>query len=424
VRYIIFVLPILITFFVYSARSDEFPFNSNNSKKNGFEKDQIEKGLSEDAGLSENEKSDTGNDKVDFGGSIRNDVTLYQFDKIVINNMVVDRDDYFQDPFILSLYLDNKFSDDFRLFFRGQVSYDGTADTTNNSINPITNEEEKTTRTQLDELKVQFSILKKLFVSLGVQKIKWGSGHFWNPSDFLNQEVKSLVEKEDRRAGLHLAKLHLPINESNLYYIAQFDEKNDVQKTGHAIRYELPLPSSLTSGELSFSYYGKKNQEGRGAGDLSIALGPFDFYFEGSMQKTQENTSFVSGVSYEWQYTDKNFLVLNLESFSNSGGATSTDEYPLMISSNRFIPFYVAQRYLAASIYLPQPWSLTHTDLSFILVHNQIDQGNYMRFGYIWSGYKALTASVFMGTRAGSAESEFRLGGLSNDYLLRVEYKF
>lgn len=411
-RYIILVLFIVSQLSV-TSRAEDFPFDEEDSSI-----DQIEKGLSQKEGLSESEKTKDDNDKFAIGGSVRSDITLYQFEENV-------RDDYFRDPFILSLYLDNKFTEDFRFFFRGQISYDGTVGSSNSSVNPFTNEPEKSTDSQLDELKIQFSIVKSLFVSLGVQKIKWGSGKFWNPSDFLNQEAKSLVEKEDRRAGLHLAKFHLPINESNFYYIAKFDdESNEIQDTGHALRYELPLPNSFAIGEVSFSYYGKRNQVGRGAGDLSLALGPFDFYFEGSLEKQKENTSFVSGVSYEWQYSDKNTMIFNFESFTNPGGARDADQYMSMILAKRFVPFYVAQRYYATSLYLPKPWSLNHTDLNLILIQNQIDQGKYLRFGYFWTGYKALSASLFVGTRIGSEDSEFKLGGLTNDYMLRVEYKF
>lgn len=415
-RYIIFVL--LITcqmgaLTLLAAPTEDFPFDNEDSSI-----DQIEKGLSQKEGLNESEKTSADNEKFAIGGSVRNDITLYQFEKNV-------RDDYFRSPFILSMYLDNKFTEDFRFFFRGQASYDGTVSSSNAVVNPFSNKPEKSTESQLDELKVQFSVLKKLFVSLGVQKIKWGSGKFWNPSDFLNQEAKSLVEQEDRRAGLHLAKFHLPINESNLYYIAQFDEQtNEAQDTGHAVRYEMLLPSQLTSGELSLSYYGKRNQEGRGAGDLSVALGPVDFYFEGSLEQKKDNTSFVAGVSYEWQYSDKSFLSLNLESFTNPGGAKSSNEYLGMILAKRFVPFYVAQKYYAASLYLPKPGSFKHSDFSFIVIHNQIDQGEYLRFGYTWSGYKALFASLFLGTRVGPAGSEFKIGNLTNDYMVRVEYKF
>lgn len=412
VRYLIFILFILVHSKAFTAATEDFPFDEEDSSI-----DQIEKGLSQKEGLSESEKTKDDSDKFSIGGSIRNDITLYQFEEKV-------RDDYFRDPTILSLYLDNKFTDDFRFFFRGQVSYDGTIGSST-SVNPFTSTKEESTNSQLDELKIQFSIVKALFVSLGVQKIKWGSGKFWNPSDFLNQEAKSLVEKEDRRAGLHLAKFHLPIGESNFYYITKFDdESNEIQDSGHALRFETPLPKFLTIGEVSLSYYGKRNQVGRGAGDLSIALGPFDFYFEGSLEKQKEHTSFVSGVSYEWQYSDKDTMILSLESFANPGGVSSTDEYLGLILAKRFVPFYVAQRYYAASLYLPQPWSLNHTDLSFMIIQNQLDQSQYLRFGYTWTGYKAINASLFMGMRVGSEESEFKLGGLTNDYMLRVEYKF
>lgn len=398
--------------FISNAHSEDFPFDTTDNKTS----DEIEQGLSKSGGLSESEQSDLSDEASSLGGSIRSDLSLYQFDK------KIRKDDYFQNPSTLLLYLDHKFKEDLRFLFKGEFIYDGAIDTS--ELDPVTHQSQKTYHTQLDEFKVQFSIQKSIFVSLGVQKIKWGSGRFWNPSDFLNNELKNLVEKEDRRAGLHLAKFHLPINESNFYYIAHFDKSNDISKTGHALRYEVPLPHSITSGEFSFSYYKKKDQEAQAALDISLALGPVDFYFEGARSKQESSESYVSGISYEWQYTDKSFMVLNLESFTRKAGASSTAEYGALLLSQHFIPFNVANQYYAVSLYVPQPLNWTHTDLSLMVLRNQVDKGEYYRFGYIWSGYKSLSVSMYYGTRRGATDSEFRFGGITNDYLLSAEYKF
>lgn len=408
----LFVLFFLMTPSLYSATGDDFPFDAQESSA-----DQIEKGLSQEGGLSESEKTIQENEKTEWGGSLRSDLMFYQFDHTI-------RDDYIYSPFVTSLFLDHKWSDHLRFFFRGQGTYHLVKDPIENELNSSA-EENKDVETQLDELKVQFLAFKNLFVSLGVQKLKWGAGRFWNPSDFLNQEVKNLVEKEDRRAGLRLAKFHLPVNESNFYYITHFSPSHEQDWTGHALRYEVPIPSSITPGEISLTYYGRKNQEGRGAGDISFALGPIDVYFEGAFAQSKEMNSFVAGVNYEWQYSDQDFLVFNLESFSNPGGVSSPDDYLGKIMNEQFIPFHVAQRYLAGSLYFPKPWHLTHTDFSIMLIHNQVDQGHYLRWGAVWYGYKKFTVSFFAGTRfGGSQNSEFRLGGLNHDYLARAEYQF
>ncbi len=416
-KFIIFFSLINLSFINWSiinniCLASDFPFDPNDSSSQ-----QIEKGLNEKSSIKADEKSALDEDKMTMGGSLKNEINYFKFKDQAT-------EDFYQNPSTLTLFIDAKVSEGVRGFFKGYFSYDGTVDTANPSSSPVTGETISPTYSQLEELKLQFPVENWVFFTFGIQKIKWGSGKFWNPTDFLNNQTKSLVEKEDRRPGLDLIKMHIPIMDANLYAIGVLEKTNKSKDLSNAIRLEIPMSLSFLSGEISLSQYNKKNNESKFGGDLSLGLGPFDFNFEYATANVENSESSVAGVSYDLQYSDKGLVNFTLESFWNESGAKETAEYVPFIIAKKYVPFQLAKRYNAASIYLPTPGSLKHTDFSLTYIQNDIDKSTYTRFGYYWSGLKNLTLSLFWGGNRGSKESEMKLAGLESDYSMRAEIKF
>lgn len=397
----------------------DFPFDTDESSA-----DQIEKGLSEKSSIQKDERASLDIDKMDMGGSLKNEISYLRFKDQIM-------DDYLQNPNILTIYIDAKVSKGIRAYFKGRFVYDGTAEnpsatsstsTSTPASSPYINQTQSASF--LEEMKVQFPIENIFFFTLGIQKIKWGSGLFWNPTDFLNSQTKDLVEKEDLRSGIDLIKLHLPIYDANLYAIGVLDKTNQSRNLANALRLEIPMSLPFLSGELSLSQYNQKDNYSKFGGDLSLGIGSIDFHFEHAFANVELQSSSVAGLSYDLQYSDKGLLNFTAETFWNESGADKTADYPTLITENKFVPFQVAKRYHAASLYLPTPGFFRHSDFSLTYIQNGIDKSSYTRFGYYWNGLKNLTLSLFIGGRSGAPNSEMKLGGITNDYALRTEIKF
>lgn len=393
------------------VQAEDFPFHTDSSTA-----EQIEKGLSEKEGLKESDEQTLSTNKLEMGGSLRHDVSVYQFKDAAV-------DDFMQNPTDLSLYLDSALSGDVRGFFRGKFTYDATVDPTT-TTSPIPGTTYSRSISQLDEMKIQFPIEKTLFMSVGIQKIKWGSGHFWNPTDFLNTQAKDLLEKEDRRAGLDLVKAHVPFKDMNFYAIADLGNANQSKNVGAALRAEVPWTNAWFNGEFSFSQFTRRSQAAKYGFDLSMGLGPVDVILETAKTKDDKSGSTVAGVSYDWQYSDEDFLNLNFEAYQNEAGVTSTSDYPALLLSQNFLPFHVAKTYHLTSIYFPKPGRWQHSDILLMFVQNGVDHSLYSRVGYTWTGIKDLSLSMFVGARSGDTDSEMRLANMTTDYLLRTEVKF
>lgn len=404
---------ITVILFVTSSASfaEDFPFNSSESEVTG-----IEKGLSAKEGLNETDQQALNNDKLAIGGSLRTEQTVYQLQGGAAN-------DFVQTPNTLTLYLDSKFANDVRGYFHGKFIYDSTVDPSGTSP-ALPGQVLRSTISQLDEMKIQFPIEKALFVTLGVQKIKWGSGQFWNPTDFLNRQSRNLFEKEDTRAGLSLLKLHLPVHAMNFYAIGDFEKTSQTRSIGYALRAELPFASSLLNGEASFTQYSKNGIGTLYGVDLSTGIGPFDVIIEAARSKEGLDNSRVIGFSYQWQYSDEDFLSLSLESYHNENGVSSKDDYLPLLTAGTFEFFHAARDYQLVSVYLPKPGQWQNSDVLLTYIINSVDQSSYSRFGYTWTGLRDLSLSFFAGKRNGAPNSEMRLAGLSSDFTARAEVKF
>lgn len=409
-NYIKFIFGFIFTLSL-NAFAEEFPFDTSTGSK-----DEIEKGFSTKAGLQDTEKEKLNSDKLAIGGSLRNDLNVFKLEGS-------PNSDFIQNPTNLTLYLDSKLNDEVRGFFRGRLTYDSTVDPTTSTPSILGFIPSKSL-SQLDEMKIQFQIMKTIFVSMGVQKIKWGSGHFWNPTDFLNRRPKDIFDSEDRRAGLDLLKLHLPWESMNFYAISDLTSANETKKIGTALRAEIPLPKALTSGELCLSSYSKSGIATKYGADVSMSLGIFDVNLEASKTKENKSSSAVAGISYDLQYSDEDLLNITYESYWNESGAKSVDDYAALLIANKFIPLQIAKSYHLLSLFLPKPGSLQHSDFLIMLIQNGIDKSNYARLGYTWTGIRDLTLTFFIGTRSGTTLSEMRFGGQSHDYALRTEIKF
>ena len=71
---------------------------------------------------------------------------------------------------------------------------------------------------RLEQLWLKTNYKHTVFLTLGLQPIRWGVGRIWNPSDFLNDRQRDPVAVFDDRPGPR-TRLHFPVERfrQNLY---------------------------------------------------------------------------------------------------------------------------------------------------------------------------------------------------------------
>lgn len=361
-------------------------------------------------------------------------------------------------PNILDVYLDARPSDRVRAYARGRLSFDPTIDgpvaearlaasgfaslagggvsgTTSNAGNQATS-------VILDQLWLKTDIERAVFITLGRQRIKWGSGRTWNPTDFLNQDVRSPLDIFDVRTGRSMLKVHVPVEKYgwNFYGIATLDDTPTPENVGGAVRAEIVLGSA----ELALSSAFKKDTPRRLGIDLSAGL-PLERivspcgsdvhaelallgkvtrpFFRGSLVLPPGELSFpeqysrkddwipqlVVGADVTCNYGDQDSVTFGFEYFFNDAGTADESIYPVLAQAGAFTPFYLGRHYASVFVLLAAPGSWN--DTSFILsgLSNLSDGSMIARLDYQVRLLRYLSANAYGMVHAGS-EGELRFG--------------
>jgi hypothetical protein len=332
-------------------------------------------------------------------------------------------------PNLLDIYFDGRPSDRLRAYIRGRVAYDYTV--ADGSMD-VWGNEQHSTEVMLDQMWLKFDLARTAFVTLGRQPVKWGTGYFWNPSDFLNQAHKDPLASFDERLGLNLIKVHLPIENLgwNFYAIADLTEANTAQKIGGAFRAEILLGTV----ELALSTAVKKDQPFRLGSDLSFGLWWFDFRFEGAVFKGDERVYYKgdldlnqgldgiiadiatiktyqrqdewipqlsAGLELDIPFGTEDSLIVGLEYFYNDAGYADSSLYPILMippeqmqassgsatpssstTSPTYSPLYIGRHYLGAYFLLAAPGRWDNTSFILSLLGNLSDETGLARFDY------------------------------------------
>jgi hypothetical protein len=305
-------------------------------------------------------------------------------------------------PNLLHLYLDGRPNDRVRGFVRGRMTYDFTMEEgdTDEYGQAMDSKE-----LAMDQLWIKFDIARRVYVTFGAQTIRWGSGRFWNPTDFLNHQRRDPLAVYDERLGVSLLKLHIPIESLgwNFYAIANLDGLSSAGDVGGALRAEILFGNN----ELSLSMAARKNQPIRLGLDISSGVGDFDFHVEGALVHGEKQTfwrgSFdpasmtlpvgynrkedwivqVSGGSeFSVLYSDQDAIVLGLEYFFNDRAEGDPNLYPWLASQGDFDPLYMGRHYLAAYMGLFQPGNWNNTRFTLSAIENLSDATCVLRLDY------------------------------------------
>jgi hypothetical protein len=230
----------------------------------------------------------------------------------------------------------------------------------------------------LDQMYLKFDVAHRVYSTIGRQRIKWGAGRFWNPTDVLNQQVLDPLAAYDLRTGVALVKVHLPLEMvgMNVYGIANLEGATNLDEIGGAGRIEWAGGNT----EITASVGARKDQPLRIGGDVSTGLWLFDVHVEGAVQHgvtvphwegeldwangvaptaidREEDwiPQVVAGAELTLKYSDEDTFSLGVEGFYNDAGYEDATLYPWLIVSGGFQPFYLGKTYASAYLYVPGP---------------------------------------------------------------------
>ena len=324
-------------------------------------------------------------------------------------------------PNLVDIFLDTRPSDRLRAFVQGRLNYDPTGGT---AVFGGVGGTPSATQVQLDQLWLRFDIARTVFVTAGKQRIRWGSGRLWNPTDFLNQQRLNPISLFDIRLGVPLVKLHMPVESLgwNFYAVANLDEASTLRRVGGAIRAELLLGNT----ELSVSAALRDGDAQRFGADFTAAVWDFDVRIEFALvhgdrtprlppfqdealaiidptspdynplvparevailyvpeaESRQDDwiPQLVAGAEIAINYSDEDSAIIGLEYFYNDAGYDDEAVYArLLLAGRGFNPLDVGRHYLGLFVSLIGPGSWDRTSLVLSGIANMSDLSGVVR---------------------------------------------
>lgn len=290
-------------------------------------------------------------------------------------------DGAFSAPMILDVYMDGRPNDRLRAYAVGRLQFDptrpagdGSASTTaatgtgTGALVGLTPATRANPSVFLDQLWLRFDIARKVYLTIGRQKVRWGVSRIWYPTDFLNSQPRDALNPFDARLGVNMVKVHVPVESLgwNFYAYGLLDAVNltssgvQLKQLGGALRGEFVLGPA----EIGVGGVWQEGRRGRYAVDVSTPLGPFDLFAEAAFRDARDFVLFEypsdlsadnflarineikayrpegvmvqvsGGATFQFNYTDKNFAIAGVEYFYNPAGYDS----PLGYQVKTFAP--------------------------------------------------------------------------------------
>lgn len=144
----------------------------------------------------------------------------------------------------------------------------------------------------IKELFVDANIKRKVYFRTGKQVLQWGRCYFWNPTDLVNVERKSIEPQIGYREGAYGVKMHIPFGTKyNLYGFVDMKKLTSVDSLAGAFRSEVLIGNTEIGAELC----GKRNREPVFGMDFSTTI--FDVEFNGEISlESGKNYTVISGL--------------------------------------------------------------------------------------------------------------------------------
>ena len=356
-------------------------------------------------------------------------------------------------PSLLDVYLDARPNPRVRGFVLGRMAFDPTLPV---NVNTMTNvpggaltgtsatgftsfSTSRGPTVLLDQMWIRFDVLEKVFVTAGKQHVRWGTGRFWQPTDYLHALRRNPLDVFDARGGTTMLKLNVPWEEKawNFYGFAVAENPNAPTPTLGDAAAAFRVEGVVAGVELGADTYLSRSSQARYGFDLSTGIWDFDVYADVGIRPGSDfdvyfpatnqvggfagyQTQAVGGIGYSQKYNDNDMWTAGVEYFYNSAGYSSASVYPQAIQfahdNPALVPnpfslfpfFYLGRQYGAVYVSLPAPYSWNYTTFTLSTLGNLSDRSFVTRLDYSVTILTHLSVEAFVAVHYGNAGGELR----------------
>jgi hypothetical protein len=381
----------------------------------------------------------------------------------------------FNVPTLVDVYLDARPTERLRAFVLGRLAYDpllsSTAVLTGVPTTATAFQTVSNPAVYLDQAWLAFDIAHSVFVTAGRQHVKWGTGQYFNPDDFLASQPRDPLAVFDARLGVSMLRVQIPWERTGLSFsaVALFETTQNISTTGTTVgssggSVNLISATPNTSnglledvggaGQVEWDFRGgavgvnalaQRNRAWRVGSYVTAGVGDFDLYGEAVVKQCLDfpnmaaNTTCgastsnniivpgnysgygfgdiqqpasplfqaVAGFTYGINFEGNKSITLGAEYFYNRASFTAA-QYPNLIFQGAYQPFYLGRNYLAVSATLTDTTAKTTWVLTNI--GNLTDVSFITRVDFLVTILSYLQVESFVAVDYGHLGGEFRLG--------------
>lgn len=348
-------------------------------------------------------------------------------------------------PNLMDVFLDARPNERVRAYILGRMSFDPTVPVGGSAtLSPTAYSTFAASRgpnALLDQMWIAFDVQRRLFITAGKQHVKWGTGRFWTPTDYLHPVKRSPLDVFDPRGGVTMLKLQLPWEEHgwNFYGFAVLENGSDATATLGQIAGAARAELIILGAELGLDVFARRGEKPRFGVDLSTGLGDFDVYVDAGIRYGADfirvtdtdpaepmlplryrvdrydgvKTQLTTGLTYSRKYNDNDVLTIGAEYFYNQVGLANRELYPGLFDNNtgQIQPinfFYLGRHYGALFLSLPAPYSWNYTTFTLSTLGNLSDRTFVSRLDYSVTLLTHLSLQAFAALHYGVSGGEFR----------------
>jgi len=346
-------------------------------------------------------------------------------------------------PMLADVYFDGRPNDRLRGMLRGRLVYDPSLPPGGGL--PSGGEEEASEdglgnpSVLLDQLWLSFDLGRKLYFTVGRQRVKWGTARFWTPTDFLTPLRTNPLARFDDRIGTDMIRVAIPWTDASTTFtvvgLTRSGSAAQPVRFGGALRAE----TVQFGAELAISAMIVQQEKPRYGLELSTALGPVDVHADVALRhqldvplyrplsSPPEGTPYPEtfaahvptgpivmasgGVTFTRGLNEQSNLTFFAEGFYNSEGYDSSRIIPFLITQDAYQPFYTGRMYAALGGSYSFSQLLESYDITASVVGNLSDRSYLGRLEVALQLIKDLQLETFLSVPFGRLGGELRMGG-------------
>lgn len=341
-------------------------------------------------------------------------------------------------PYIVGdLFFDARLPGGYKGFGSFELVHDASVDKNETGTEPA--------RFSVKEIFVDFNFSRYIYFRTGKQVLSWGQCYLWNPTDMINIENKSFLNKLESREGTYGIKGHIPFGTSvNIYGFADMNQAESGSDIAGAGKLEFLIKDT----EMAFSAWGKRGFHPVYGYDISGNLFGIDIKgeasysrgsntekveYEGLLPVTVKSDSDVYraslNLSRDFDFGEKaDRINISIEMFYNGDGYKDNpfEDQALtmvMMSEGLYEPNYLSRYYAALFItvneFITSDFTLTLNGIS------NIEHKSYIvSSGLTYTNINDFTAGAVLNTYLGDKDGEYRAAGVRYDVLVTAGILF